>query len=72
MLRPICKNNTRNKLKTPFVNRLTYLTTTIGGGSKTQVTGQVAGQVNRKNIFLPTKLTIFLWYTKIWFYQGSR
>ena len=38
------------------------------GGSKTQVTGQVrlqvrsqvrSGQVNRKNIFLPRKLTIF-------------
>ena len=29
------------------------------GGSKTQVTGQVTGQVNRKNIFLPRKLTIF-------------
>ena len=34
------------------------------GGSKTQVTGQVrsqvrSDQVNRKNIFLPRKLTIF-------------
>ena len=33
------------------------------GGSKTQVTGQVrsqvTGQVNRKNIFVPRKLTIF-------------
>ena len=29
------------------------------GGSKTQVTGQVRSQVNRKNIFLPRKLTIF-------------
>ena len=29
------------------------------GGSKTQVTGQVTGQVTRKNIFLPRKLTIF-------------
>ena len=27
--------------------------------SKTQVTGQVTGQVNRKNIFLPRKSTIF-------------
>ena len=29
------------------------------GGSKTQVTGQVNSQVNRKNIFLPRKLIIF-------------
>ena len=45
------------------------------GGSKTQITGQVtghrSGQVTRKNIFLPRKLTIFLGYTKIWFYQES-
>ena len=36
----------------------------MAGGSKTQVTGQVtgqvrSGQVNRKNIFLPRILTIF-------------
>ena len=36
----------------------------FSGGSKTQVTGQIrlqvrSGQVNRKNIFLPRKLTIF-------------
>ena len=47
--------------------RLIFLFTVFNGGSKTQVTGQVtghrsgqvrSGQVNRKNIFLPRKLTI--------------
>ena len=60
--------------------RLIFLFIVFNGGSKTQVTGQVtghrsghrsgqvrSGQVNRKNIFLPRKLTIF--YSKLTRYE---
>ena len=33
--------------------------TQVTGQVRSQVTGQVTGQVNRKNIFVPRKLTIF-------------
>ena len=54
--------------KVHFVVTAFFVGQVFSGRSKTQVTGQVrpqvrsqvrSGQVNRKNIFLPRKLTIF-------------